>query len=319
MKRFLKLLLIFVSPFIPLGLGVAYIDPFNVFSEEENVEMKAIKDEISLKINYPLYALQNFYYNPTNTIVLGDSRAHHLHKENFDSLGNESITNLAYGGGTIQEIVETFWAATEIHALKKVYVGINFNLYNDLNVRNRVNEANALRESYLSYVLSKYAIKSSYYILESLMTGEKVNMEKPPFSKEEFWKYQLKTAGESFFQNYSYPKKYHKQLNEIVAYCKEQNIELVLFIPPTHTDLQSQISINNLDQERIQFKKDLSAFNVRVIDFNFKNRLTENDQNFGDPFHFDDAYEKIIIETLSTQKGIAIKHQGLFKEIGSKN
>ena len=315
MKKFIKTILFFIVPFILL-FGILYgIDPYNIFKQENNIKLSELKKQISYKINYPLYKLQEYYYNPTDIIVLGDSRANHLNKQNFDSIANEKITNMAYGGGTIQEIVETFWIINKIHKLKKVYIGVNFNLYNALNVRNTVKEADRLRKSKVSYLSSKYCIKSSFFILQSLMTEKKVEIEKPPFSREEFWKHQLKVSGPNFYKNYKYPIIYYDDFREISKYCSNNNIRLVFFIPPTHMDLQKKIKEYNLQKEYEQFKNDLSSLNTDVFDFNFENNMTKDKQNFGDPFHFNNTYEQIIIKVISSDKHKVRTHNNVYKKL----
>jgi hypothetical protein len=315
MKNFIKTIFLFIVPII-LFFTIPYgIDPYNIFRKEEDINLSELKSEISYKINYPLYKLQAYENDPTDIIVLGDSRANHLNKFNFDSIAGEKITNLAYGAGTIEEIVETFWIANKIHDIRKVYIGINFNLYNALNVRNTVLEANKLRKSKVAYLSSKYAVKSSYYILQSLITDKKVEIEKPPFSREEFWKHQLSLSGPDFYENYKYPSIYYDNLRAIDAYCRDNDIKLIVFIPPTHTDLQEKIKEHNLVKERVQFKNDLSALSAHVFDFNFENNMTKDKLNFDDPFHFNDAYEQIIIKVISSEEDKVAPHKNIYKSL----
>ncbi len=299
MKKFIATILYFIVPFLIMTIILALIDPYNILRREQNEELSKLKKQISYKKNYALYKLQDYYYNPTDIIVLGDSRANHLIKQPFDSICGEKISNLAYGGGTIQEIIETFWIVNKMHTLKKVYIGINFNLYNGLNIRNSVKAANNLRNSIPSYLYSRYCMESSFLIIKSLTTNKKINIEKPPYSKDEFWKHQLKVAGPNFYKNYKYPSKYYNELKNISDYCSTHNIKLVFFIPPTHIDLQKKIKEYQLEKENEQFKKDLISLKFPVFDFNFENNMTKDKQNFGDPFHFKGKYEDIIISVIS--------------------
>jgi hypothetical protein len=299
MKNFITTILYFSLPFFLLILITTLIDPYNIIRQERNEKLLKLKKQISYKKNYALYKLQEYYRKPTDIIILGDSRANHLNKHTFESISGEKITNLAYAGGTIPEIVETFWIVNKMHRLKKVYIGINFNLYNALNIRNRVKKADKLRNSIPSYLFSRYCIESSYLIIKSLITGKKINIEKPPYTREEFWKYQLNISAPTFYKEYKYPIKYFNDLKNITNYCFTNKIKLVFFIPPTHTDLQNKIKEFHLEKENEQFKKDLISFNVPVFDFNFKNLMTINKENFRDPFHFQGEYENIIVKVIS--------------------
>lgn len=317
MKNFITTILYFIVPFLLMTSILIFIDPYNVIRQERNEKLLNLKRQISYKKNYALYKLQEYYYNPTDIVILGDSRANHLSRQSFDSISGEKVTNLAYGGGTIQEIVETFGIINKMHKLKKVYIGINFNLYNALNVRNSVKAANKLRNSISSYLFSRYCIESSFLIIKSLITNENINIEKPPYSKEEFWEHQLKVSGPNFYKNYKYPSKYYNDLKNISDYCSTNNIKLIVFIPPTHIDLQKKIKEFHLEKENEQFRKDLVSLNVPVFDFNFENTMTQNKDNFGDPFHFRGEYEKIIIKTISNDEKVRT-HNNVYKALGSK-
>lgn len=317
MKRFIATILYFIVPFLIMTLIFVLIDPYNIFRREQNEKLLELKKQISYKKNYALYKLQDYYYNPTDIIILGDSRANHLSEQSFDSICGEKITNLAYGGGTIQEIIETFWIINRMHTLKKVYIGINFNLYSALNVWSRVKAANNLRNSIPSYLFSRYFRESAFLIIKSLITNEKINIEKPPYSREEFWKYQLKVSAPNFYKNYKYPTKYYNDLKHIADYCSTHNIKLVFFIPPTHIDLQKKIKEYHLEKENEQFKKDLISLKFPVFDFNFENSMTKNKQNFSDPFHFRGKYEKIIISVISGEKDKVRTRNNVYKSLGN--
>lgn len=283
------------------------IDPYKVIKKENSPKLNELKSEISYKINYPLFKLQEFVNDPTDIIILGDSRANKLNSDLFERLTEENTLNLAYGGGTLPEIVETFWILTKTHKLKQVYIGINFELFNSLNGRSRVNEANRIRESLASYLTSKYSIKSTFLILKSLLTSKKIEIEKPPFNKEEFWRYQLNTTIPNFYKDYKYPIQFYTHLKEISDYCKQNTIDLIFFIPPTHTELQDKIRYFNLEKENEKFISDLRSLKTTLYDFNFANNLTRNKNNFTDPFHFNDSIAKIVTkiivgDSLSTKK-----------------
>ncbi len=316
MKNFITTILYFLLPFLLMTSMLVFIDPYNIIKQEKNEKLLKLKKQISYKKNYALYKLQEYYFNPTEIIILGDSRANHLSRHSFDSISGEKVTNLAYGDGTIQEIVETFWIINKMHKLKKVYIGINFNLYNALNVRNNVKAANKLRNSIPSYLFSRYVIESSFLIIKSLITSKNINIEKPPYSREEFWIHQLEISGPNFYKNYKYPSKYYNDLKNISAYCSSNNIKLIFFIPPTHFDLQKKIKEFHLEKENEQFKKDLISFNMPIFDFNFENLMTINKENFGDPFHFRGEYKNIIIEVISNDKE-ARTHNNVYKSLGN--
>lgn len=312
-NKFITTIFKFSIPFILLLIVLIYLDPYNIIRKEQDDKMKKIKNQISYKINYPLYALQKYYNSPTDIIVLGDSRANSLSEDLFRKIAGKEITNLAYGGGSIQEIIDTFWIVSKMHKLKEVYIGINFNLYNQLNKINRVTEAENIRNSIPTYLISKYCLKSSLLILKSILTGEKVSIEKPFLNKEQFWKFQLKSSRQ-FFVNYIYPEDYYRELKKISYYCNQNNISLVFFIPPIHKDLQSKIVEFKLEEEYIDFLDDLESLRAPIYNFNLINDKTVDKKQFSDPFHFNKPLREIVTGVITGDKYYLEQYKKYYKQ-----
>ena len=301
MSRFLRNVLIFTSPFF-LYLALAlYIDPFNLIKQEQNPKLIELKEEISYKLNYPLYKLIKYDANPANIVVLGDSRSDKLKHQYFEEVLNEKVDNLSYGGGSIQEIIDTFWEIKKNKNLKTVFIGLNFNLYNKNNCKNRVLEAISLKDSPLSYILSKFTLKSTLMISQATICNSKIELEKPPFTEDEFWNFQLNTTVSQFYGSYIYPQNYFDALKAIAEYSNSNNIKLIFFIPPTHIDLQNRVKDFNLTNEEHQFKMDLSLL-AETYDFDYPNEMTQNRNNFLDPFHFNDSIAKVVINEIASGK-----------------
>jgi hypothetical protein len=260
-----------------------------------------------------LYALQKYENDPADIIILGDSRANSLKEDLFESVTHQKTANLAYGGGSIEEIIKTFWIVSQIHQPKEVYIGINFNLYNQFNHKDRVTEANKIRNFIPSYLLSKYCFKSTFMILEAYLTGKKISIEKPPMNRKAFWQYQLNIAGPYFFENYQYPVSYFKRLQAISEYCRQHAIKLTFFIPPTHRDLQLKIKQYGLESAYGKFIKDLSSFGVSVYDFNFSNEMTREKKNFKDPFHFNESFGYIVTKIITGDSTYMHKYRNVYR------
>lgn len=299
MKYFIKRILLFSTPIFIYTIIAIYIDPYNIIRKECSPKLMELKSQISCKLNYPLYKIQQYSDNPTDVILLGDSRTNKLNPQVFSSFRQISTTNLAYAGGTLSEIIDTFWYVSKKHNLKEVYIGANFNLYCESNNMNRVKEAIKLKEAPLSYLYSHYCFKSTFLILKSLLTGKIIEIEKPNNNKDEFWEYQLESSAYNFYRDYKYPSYYHKSLIEISDYCNESDIKLIFFIPPTHIDLQHKVNDFNLSEDDKRFKADLSKLSI-LYDFDYRNNLTVNRDNFSDPFHCNDSVAKIVIKEIAT-------------------
>jgi hypothetical protein len=297
MKRFIIKLLIFFAPIYMYVVALFIIDPYNVIRSEDSANISRLKSKISIKINYSLYKLAEYESKPLDVIILGDSRSAHLSADGH-------MSNLAYGGGTLQEIIDTFWVANDIGTLKEVYIGINFNLYNKNNNRNRIREAVKIKDSYVKYIFNKYSFKSTLLIINALVTKtshDDINYEKTPLSKKEFWKYQLTKTAADFYKDYEYPDNYFNDLKRISTHCVNNNIKLIIFIPPTHVDLQNMIELYQLSNMNKKFRTDLSLI-ADLYDFDYPNNYTRDRNNFSDPFHFNDSIKKIVQNEIFNEK-----------------
>jgi len=300
MNTFIKRLLLFIVPLVCFLFALAYIDPFNFFREERDAVSLKYKKEVSTSTNARLYKLIEYERNPAEVVILGDSRTDQLKSEFWESHLQKKVTNMSFGGGTLPEIISAFHEVAKSGKIKEVYIGVSFNLYNQNNSMNLVPEAANLKESALSYLASKYCFKAALKYGKARITGD-TKSSAPPFSREEFWEYQLFSSASNFYRTYTYPQLYYKELADIVDYCKKNDIKIVFIIPPTHTDLQKRIADFSLSEKEAVFKNDLRMLG-EVYDFDTPNELTSRKENFIDPFHSTDSISQLVVAEVTTGK-----------------
>jgi hypothetical protein len=296
MNLFVKRLFVFSIPFLIYLIIACWIDPYNIIHAEKNKKIAELESKVPYELNRPLYELQIYKNHPTDVILLGDSRTELLKSSLFGELLNMETTNMAYGGGTIPEIVDTFWYISKSHALKQVYIGLSFNLFNEHDDFNRVPEATGLIDSPVSYLFSQYCSKSVYLIIKSLISQKDADLGIAKVNKEELWQLLLGRVSKSYAY-YKFPVSFEKSLTEISEYCKEKGIKLVFFIPPSHTDLQQKVKEFGLEEEEKQFRAFLSTLG-NTHDFCVPNEMTRNYKNFSDPFHYVDSISSIIVREI---------------------
>lgn len=294
-------------PFLLWLIGVLLMDPYNYYSNTILIDT-TLKKETSFQLNRPLYQLLEYKNHPTKSILLGDSRTNNLDVGIFKKYSNKDFTNLAYGGGSLPEIINTFWLVTKEHNLTDVYIGMNLTFYNKYRSRDRIIEAEEIMRNFFSYAFSVYTFRSMHIILKTVVSGSHLKLGVPDSSKEKFWKHQLDVSAKDDYGLYEYPTDYIKDLMEISKYCKQNNIHLVFFIPPTHTDLQKKVKEYNLQAFELKFKSDLKKMGD-VYDFDFPSSITENTNNFNDPYHFSPTIGEIVIKELfSGRSGDNVKY-----------
>lgn len=300
MVKFALKFLIFLTPFLFIISIEVLIDPFNYFSEENNKELLKLKDNISRKTNPYLYKLIQYDRNPCSTIILGDSRIEELDPSLFKSNNKEKVSNLAIGGGTLQDAIEILHYVSDKQDIKEIYWGISIETYSGTRLRNRAAPSIKIKNSLFSYLLNRYTFSSTMLICKSKIFHKKIDLYVPTVSKDVFWQSQLDMCSR-YLMNYSYPENYYNDLKEIANYCLEKNIQLVFIISPTHIDLQNKIHEFNLDEDYKRFKLDIVSLGD-VYDFNYPNSITNNKDNFGDPFHHNDSISKIMVKEILTNK-----------------
>jgi len=297
MQYFFKKLLLFLIPVLLYVLVVIVVDPYNYFSISKGVVSNQIKRKISYEISNPLYELVEFEKKPSPNVLLGSSQTGLFVPEIIKEYTGRQFMNMSYGGGSLPEIISTFWELDKQTELKEVYIGISFIDFNGSQYRNRIPEALKIKSNSLSYIFSKSVLESTFLILKALLFNAKVEIGKPDMSREKFWKYQLDVTANRFLTNHSYPTAYYESLKKIAVYCKEKNIKLVFFIPASHVDLQQKTTEFNLVAEENKFREDIKKLGD-VYDFNYPNELTKEKNNFSDPFHFKDEIARTLIDEL---------------------
>jgi len=280
---------------------VVCVDPFNYFGISHIVDDK-IKRETSLKLHPPLWKSVAFRRCPAPNILLGDSRMDRVQVDKVKRLTGEAYSNLAYGGGTIPEIIGTFWYVARSVRLERVYIGVNFNLYNSFNSRDRWEETESMLQNPLYYFVNTTVLKALWYNVYCSLTRKSAHIGEPAMSFDSFWRYQLVTVTPDFYARYQYPSDYRKDLEKIAEYCRAHGISLVFIIPPTHVDLQREVSAYGLLAEERRFKDDLKAL-AKTVDLDYDCEFSRDRKNFIDPYHV--ASDSIILEEVWGHKTAA--------------
>lgn len=280
MKRFLKNILILAIPLMVYLLIILLVDPFNYLNFSKLVNDK-IKYEISCEVAPHMYKLLDYNNNPKRNLVIGDSRAGGL----YHCMDCTRWSNLAYGGASIKEMVQTFWWVADNHKMDTILIDISLNLYNKYNKRFYVEETIEAQKNFLSYAFYKSTFRSAFLILKSYCSKQKISINEVSMTKEEFWQFQLNDTPEKFYKKMAYPDNYYSDLVSISEYCSKNDITLIFWIPPTHIDFQNCLEKYNIEEKMNKFLEDIKSIGT-VFDFNYSNEITRDKECFRDPLHF---------------------------------
>jgi hypothetical protein len=283
---------------LPLALALTFIlviDPYNFWGYSRLIPNET-KEPIALLFNPPFWKLNKFEREPAENILLGDSRMIAMNTGLIREITGEDYANLAYGGGNVREAIETFWLAAEKTTLRKVYLSINLDKYNDYEITDRTVFYKSTGKNPFLYFLNYDVWTAAYHNADVHFNRKNFQLGKPNVSKDEFWREGVEVETR-YYQKYAEPKKYRDELTKISAYCRARNIELTFVIFPTHLDLQRVVDQTNMRGQREAMVRDLRDWG-RVYDFDWENEMTANKDNFTDPFHFTEEIAAVLIREI---------------------
>lgn len=301
MNQFLYRGIIFSLLFWIYVAGIVLLDPYNYFQSDWIISVES-KQNISRNLSNRYWKVIEYKTHRGKNVIFGDSRANALQQDRLEKLTGEPFYNFSFAAASFDEMNEAFWYVTSIEKPNTVYMAISFNTYNKYNNKNLFHnsiEANSMHR----YIFNWYNIEALKYFARAAMTGETPKIRKPNMSKEAFWQQQLKRQGSKYYSLYKYPVRYTRMLQKIADYCVAHHIELVLFQPPTHVDLQKIPEKYGLKKEREKFVQEMRSM-ATFINFDYPSKITLDKENFSDPFHFTQTIAQRVEQELVSQTGV---------------
>ncbi|MFM1998573.1 MAG: hypothetical protein RL204_520 [Bacteroidota bacterium] len=301
-RKFILRGLLFTSPILLWIAFVIISDPFNYFHLNRDLDAKEQKIK---KVNSLLFNMIEYQERKTPVVFIGDSRIKALNTEEYSQLSGLEAYNLHSNAAKLNEIIDLFWFAARTSDLKHVYLGLNFNQFNEFAYSNRVEASQNMLDNPLGYVFNRSVAEACfiYYGLKELQT-ENQNM-----TADEFWKYNIETKSEHYYSRYQFPEESFSRLKEISEYCNSHNIELTFILVPHHIEMQAKVKEYNLENSMHEFKSKISEL-AETIDYDYDCSLNRDKSNFGDPIHYKPNIGKLIIGELSSRKfsyGVRLK------------
>ncbi|MBI5636852.1 MAG: hypothetical protein HZA03_02655 [Nitrospinae bacterium] len=260
-----------------------FFDPFNFRGTNDILAEKKMVGNI---MNGKLFSIVEFNHSPpVRNFIFGDSRSGGLNVDTFKNEGMGNFYNLSLGGGTLYEERDLFWWIASRQRIDSVVFSISFLAYTKRYSSNIIPEMVQLLNEPSKYYTSMFTAKSSFQLIRLLLEDRpaETNLE----DKDKLWNRALSTA-DTMLYGYERPNDLYREFARIVAYCREHNIAIVLFIPPVHVDVQKRIEKHNLLREYNIFKNDMINLGPEVVDFDTVNNITEDRNKWADPQHLAD-------------------------------
>jgi hypothetical protein len=292
-SRFLGRLALFCLPLLLYAAGIVVVDPYDFFAVSRVVP-DSIKAQTALKLNYPLWKMLEYRRAPRADILLGDSRMLSVTPAAIREVCGVEYYNFGYGGGTVPEMLSTFWFADSTTRLSSVVMGINFNMYNARADGDRTADYRDLERNPGLYFVNHSVVRAAATCLQAVVTGVVPRIELPPMDHEQFWRYQLQVTARNSYRPYRYPAGFRSGLQRVAVHCRRRGIRLVFVVFPSHDDLRARVADFGLLAEQERFRRDLREI-APVYDFDLRAEFTRDRADFSDPFHFREPVMRRIV------------------------
>tara|TARA_B110000003_G_C16629514_1_gene526101 strand:+ start:781 stop:1707 length:927 start_codon:yes stop_codon:yes gene_type:complete len=289
----LKKILYLIFPIIAWVIIAISVDPFNYFNISTIISKKS-KEKSALKLNSLLYNSIYFYNNPTDNIIIGDSRIRKLPTDRIKELTGDDYFILHSNAAKLNEMIDLFWFTTEYTNPKNIILGLNFNLFNQFSYSNRVADVLEIIKNPLIYIFNYNTVETIYLCLKIEYLAIQ---EKKIKNKNIFWQKTINNVAKNHYSRWKFPLKSLLRLQKIGEYCKSNDINLTFLIVPHHLEFHKRLSYFDLEKEEIQFKQELKKIST-VIDFDYPNPITECKECFSDPIHANDSISRLIIDEI---------------------
>jgi len=295
-RALLLRILALVLPFAVAGAIVAGIDPYRYFPWSASRPIDPGAADIAYRMDPPLWKLADFRHHPAPHLLLGDSRMAELDTTAIDSVTGQRFANLAYGGGSLDEAIKTFWHVDRTVPLRSVTLGINLDSFNQSNSKDRVTGTLRTLANPFLYLCDRLVLRTIGMQVRRRLEGKTPVFGAPPMSRDAFWTYQLDVTARIAYESYRDPEGYRRRLAEMAGHCRRRGIALRFVIFPEHADLQARAARYGLAEARARLGSDLSRI-AETVDLSDVIDVRDR-ARFTDPYHFAPDAEAAIVERL---------------------
>jgi hypothetical protein len=290
--KFLYRAIIFTSPIIAWIVFVYITDPFNYFGANNNLEAK---NEKVKKVNSLLFNMVDFEQKKSPVVFIGDSRIKALNVEQYSSETGKKAFNFHSNAAKLNEIIDMFWYVDSTTKLEHVYLGLNFNQFNEFAYSNRVESCENIINNPFSYIFNRSVAEACFIYYDFKKLDEK----SPNMTQEEFWNYNIQEKSKHYYGKYQFPQESFDELQKIASHCDSLNIKLTFIIVPHYIEMQQKVTEFHLENELATFQEKISSL-AETINYDYDCAINRDKSNFGDPIHYNEYIGALIVKELSS-------------------
>jgi len=308
-KFYLNIFILALISFVLIGSFNFIIDPYGLFRNFEKVGINQQKEGVRNKIRY-VKSIQVLTQNP-KTLIIASSRVH-------DGVNPESamipktykpVYNYGIPMIRIKEVKLFLLHALKSHNVKNVIIGLDFFMFNSKEKLNHeldpkifdnkfqmlnlyikpLISATALNDSIQTIKISHAYKDRKEFFANGYRPGSQVNFGLKNYEKLHNymnWTFLSSRQTETlYYENYGLDEEVFSDFKEVIAICKKNHINLILYISPAHA---------NLDGEGIVVSKNFALFEE------WKRKITKISDDMKIPLWDFSGYNSITTEAVKT-------------------
>lgn len=298
MKRFILNIIYLSIPFLIWGAAIVIIDPFNYFnlglfdkSTRKNAE----------DLNQLMYRTIDYVHNPCQNLLIGDSRTELLPIGMIEQISKQRYKKLNTSAAKLNEVFDLFYLANARQPVKRVVIGINFNMFNKYGYQDRISGLKRVLNNPLMYVFNADVADAAWVNARYIVTKRNIDF-KPPMTVDEFWKWSIDVKASDWYGKYAFPDALYKQLLDFDKFTKDHGIEVIFIIVPHNNEFHNRLVHFGLEGEEKRFKAIMAKLNAKVYDFDYLNAITIDRNNFKDPVHYNERTGALMVNEIWNNK-----------------
>lgn len=323
--------LITLTIFIGLCLGTVVIniliDPYDVWNDERRLgfNLCAYRDEDLERLTKPIRINQ---FKP-ETIFIGNSKTDFgLNPDYVDS----KIYNLSLRNGQPHEILK-FIEHAYLNGTRKIFLALDFEMFADSREIMPGFDSEQLETTHMTRKNLFLTTLSFDAIRDSVITFRKNSDELPNFrtiklngeyddrflqiifdNEHEFLATTRQLIVEAYkLENSDTMLKKFQDFEQILEFCHENQIQLVIFIPPVHSTHIEGYSLHR-DMYEAWLKKLVETSDIPIIDFVAINPITTDEKFFWNSSHMKNSVGNMILDQLIFQQPSELTFETLSAE-----
>lgn len=310
-KKFNKItLLSILTTFLTILVFNFIIDPYHVFNL---FSIKGVNKIKNYSIDDSMSKFHAARVSDATVLLIGTSRTVHINPKYLQKyFPNNTIYNLAMQGSSVSLQKNTIEYFIKYKKIKAIVYGVDFFSFNPYNNEQKIKN-DRYNDNYINdYLDSLLSIRTLRYSIKTLRDNIKSKEQKIDYNNgwgTYYDKYEeIEKKGNKYIednikrqlkilslkpQNFNYePFKEPTSINDslsnlkdIVNLCKNNDIELHMFISPIHSEIVDLIYSRKYDKSYNHWKKELAKYQ-NIYDFSGYNSITTDVSNYIDGNHY---------------------------------